>query len=175
MSNFSQPVPGAGEAGPRELNSYSRLSLAYDAFGRLLLTTPSGMEFAGVIPTRGFPFSSPGECISFCDDQGRELFFLPDLALLAPKVRELLEADLARREFIPVISAIYSVSTGAEPTDWHVATDRGNRRFVLTSEDSIRRMGPYGALITDSFGIRFRIADSRSLDPASRRILRRYL
>jgi hypothetical protein len=151
------------------------LSLAYDAFGRLVLTLPAGERHCGVVPVRGFPFSAPGTCISFCDAHGHDVFFLTDLSQLAPAVRQLLEDDLARREFIPVIRGIYDVSAGAEPTDWHVLTDRGETRFVLNNEDNIRRMGSHGALITDSHGIRFRIDDSRTLDATSRRILRRYL
>jgi hypothetical protein len=151
------------------------LSLAYDPFGRLVLSLPSGEQYCGVVPVRGFPFSAPGTCISFCDEQGHEVFFLTDLAQLSPATRQLLEADLARREFIPVIRSIDSVSAGAEPTEWHVLTDRGETRFVLNNEDSIRRMGSHGALITDSHGIRFRIEDTRALDAISRRVLRRYL
>lgn len=151
------------------------IDLAYDPFGRLVLTTPAGERFSGVMPVRAFPFSAHDECISFCDDHGHEVYFLPALADLPGAVRTLLEADLARREFIPVIRQIYSVSPGAEPTRWHVLTDRGEARFVLNSEDSIRRMGTDGALIADSHGVRFRIDDSRALDPHSRRILRRYL
>jgi hypothetical protein len=153
----------------------SRVTLAYDPFGRLVLTTLSGETHTGVIPVRGFPFSSPSTCISFCDESSREVFFLSDLEQLDRAGRELLEGDLARREFIPVIREIYSVSAGAEPTDWHVLTDRGEAQFVLNNEDSIRRMGPHGALITDSHGIRFRIENTRALDPHSRRLLRRYL
>src|SRR5579872_1126514 len=136
------------------------LDLAYDPFGRLALSLSTGEQFCGVFPVRGFPFSAPNTCISFCDEHGREVFFLPDLAQLSPAIRQLLEADLARREFIPVIRSIYSVSAGAEPTDWHVLTDRGETRFVLNNEDNIRRMGPHGALVTDSHGIRFRIEDT---------------
>jgi len=155
--------------------SAETINLAYDPFGRLVLSLPTGEQHCGVVPVRAFPFSSPGTCISFCDEHGREVFFLTDVALLSPSIRQLLEADLVRREFIPVIRGIYSVSAGAEPTDWHVMTDRGETRFVLNNEDSIRRMGSYGALITDSHGIRFRIEDTRALDPHSRRVLRRYL
>lgn len=151
------------------------LTLEYDPFGRLVLSTSAGERHEGVFPVRAFPFSSPATCISFCDEEGHEVFFLPDLAHLPPAARTLLEADLARREFIPVIRRIVSVSPGAEPTEWHVQTDRGEAHFTLNSEDNIRRMGPHGALITDSHGIRFRIEDSRALDPHSRRILRRYL
>lgn len=153
----------------------SSISLDYDPFGRLVLSTPEGERHVGVYPVRAFPFSAPETCVAFCDEQGHEVYFLPELAGLDAKTRELLAADLARREFIPVIRRIVSVSPGAEPTEWHVETDRGEARFTLVSEDSIRRMGASGALITDSHGIRFRIDDSRALDPHSNRILRRYL
>jgi hypothetical protein len=153
----------------------TEIELAYDELGRLVLTTPEGESHSGVVPIRGFPFSAPTACISFCDERGHEVYFLAEIARLSPPARELLEADLARREFIPVIRQIHSVSAGAEPTDWHVLTDRGEARFVLNNEDSIRRMGEHGALITDSHGVRFRIEDTRALDPASARILRRYL
>jgi hypothetical protein len=150
-------------------------TLEYDPFGHLVLTAPDGGQHRSVIPVRGFPFSAPTTCISFCDHRGQEVYFLPDLEQLQSPVRQLLEADLARREFIPRILAIYSVSAGAEPTDWHVLTDRGETRFVLNNEDSIRRMGPWAALITDSHGVRLRIDDTRTLDAPSRRLLRRYL
>jgi hypothetical protein len=151
------------------------VELAYDEFGRLVLTNPLGDSHTGVVPVRGFPFSAPSACISFCDEHGHEVYFLADIVRLSRPARDLLEADLSDREFIPIIRKIHSVSAGAEPTDWNVVTDRGEARFVLNNEDSIRRMGEHGALITDSHGVRFRIEDMRSLDPASRRILRRYL
>jgi hypothetical protein len=155
--------------------SGSGIALAYDPFGRLMLTTSTGETHAGVVPVRGFPFSAPTTCISFCDEGGHEVYFLPDIAQLEGPARDLLEADLARREFIPMVRSIHSVSAGAEPTKWHVLTDRGETQFTLNNEDNIRRMGPHGALITASHGIRFRIEDTRALDPHSRRILRRYL
>lgn len=173
MTNDSQHA--APFDAPAAAGSGDRVTLEYDDFGRLVLTVPSGARHVGVIPVRGFPFSAPSTCISFCDGNGREVYFLADLAQLRPAARELLEADLARREFIPRIQKIYSVSTGAEPTDWHVMTDRGETRFVLNNEDSIRRLGVSGALITDSHGVRLKIDDTRLLDSTSRRILRRYL
>jgi hypothetical protein len=151
------------------------IALEYDAFGRLVLTTPTGEKRVGVAPVRAFPFSAPSECISFCDENGREIYFLAEKKVLPAPVRDLLENDLAKREFIPVIRKIYSVSAGAEPTDWHVLTDRGETRFVLNNEDNIRRMGANGALVTDSHGVRFRIHDANDLDAHSLRILRRYL
>src|SRR5262245_4561937 len=160
---------------PEARHPAGSIGLEYDPFGRRVLTNAVGERQAGVVPVRGFPFSAPAACISFCDQNGREVFFLPDLEQLDRPTRDLVEADLSRREFIPVIRSIYSVSSGAEPTDWHVLTDRGDARFVLNSPDNVRRMGPRAALIADSHGVRFRIEDTRTLDAHSRRLLRRYL
>jgi hypothetical protein len=151
------------------------LRLAYDSLGRLVLTDPDGQTHIGVAPIRSFPFSAPSEWISFCDDEGHEIFSLADMQQLTAETRTLLEADLARREFIPVIRRIHSVSSGAEPTDWHVATDRGETRFQLTGEDHIRRMGAKLVIVVDCHGVRYQIPDLGALDHASRRILRRYL
>src|SRR5262245_30888553 len=87
------------------------IALEYDPYGRLILTNAGGQRHEGVVPVRGFPFSAPVACISFCDENGREVFFLPHLDELDRPTRDLLAADLSRREFIPVIHSIYSVSS----------------------------------------------------------------
>ncbi|MGI5863584.1 MAG: DUF1854 domain-containing protein [Myxococcales bacterium] len=161
MSAPSRPAPSA-------------IGLRYDAFGRLVLTTAEGAEHVGVVPVRCFPFSAPSGAISFCDEAGHEVCCLGSLDELPPKTRSFLEADLARRELVPVIRRINRVSSGPEPTFWHVETDRGETSFQLPGEDHVRRMGE-GALITDSHGLHFRIVRIRALDARSRKFLERYL
>lgn len=151
------------------------LRLGHDSFGRLVLTDADGQSHAGLVPIRAFPFSAPTEWISLCDADGHEIVSVPDIRQLPAETRALLEAELARREFIPVIRRIHHVSPGAEPTDWHVETDRGDTRFQLTSEDHIRRLDARRAIVVDSHGVRYQIPDLTTLDPQSRRILRRYL
>jgi hypothetical protein len=151
------------------------LQLSYDSFGRLLLTLPEGAKHLGVVPVRCFPFSDPTRWISFCEAEGREVYCLADMDELPAEIRMLLEADLARREFVPVIQQIHHVSPGAEPTEWEVATDRGATRFTLNNEDNIRRLGLQAAIITDAHGVRYLIPNLEALDVASRKILRRYL
>lgn len=153
----------------------ANLTLQLDALRRLVLTLPTGETFVDVAPLRCFPFSAADAWISFCDERGHELCCLEDPAVLAPDARELLDAELARREFIPQIRRIHGVSAGADPTTWHVETDRGETRFVLPSEDNIRRLGADGAVLTDSHGVRYRVLAMKSLDAGSRRILRKYL
>jgi hypothetical protein len=67
------------------------------------------------------------------------------------------------------------VSTGTDPSEWHVTTDRGATRFLVKSEEDIRRLGTARVLIIDDHGVRYSIPDIAHLDAASRRLLERYL
>lgn len=151
------------------------LSLSYDSFGRLVVELPGGEQHVGVVPVRAYPFTAPTELISLVDEQGHEVYLVRSLSDLPSATQSLLKEDLKRREFMPVIQKIHSVSSSAEPSDWLVTTDRGQTTFTLTSEDHIRRLPPNGALIADEHGIRYRIMDLAALDAHSRRILRWYL
>jgi hypothetical protein len=153
----------------------SDFGLEHDPRGRLVLIDAHGERHEGVEPVRGFPISDPDHWISICDAQGRELVSVQDPSELSPAVREFLEQDLARREFVPLIRRIIGVPAETEPTEWEVETDRGVTRFLLNSSEDVRRLGSHRALVVDAQGIRYLIEDSRTLDTASRRILERYL
>jgi len=146
-----------------------------DAFGHLVLLTPDGRSTSDVVPVRAFPFSAPDQWISLCDQAGREILCLADLSVLDPQTRELLQAELAQREFIPRIKRILRVVESGGSARWFVQTDRGDTDFELPSEDNVRRMGDDGVLVIDAHGIRYRILSTKELDGPSRRILRQYL
>lgn len=149
--------------------------LSRDPFGRLILTEPDGEPHVGVEPVRAFPLTEPGRWIALVDARGRELLMIEDLAALPGPLRASLEAELAEREFLPVITRIVR-STGDEvPCEWEVVTDRGPTRFTLETEDQLRRIGPHRVIVTDSRNLRYLIPDSRGLDAASLRVLDRYL
>ena len=162
----------ASAATPQHVSG--EFGLHHDAWGRLVLIDGDGRRHIGVEPVRGFPISDPEHWISICDAEGRELTCIRSLSELPESVRQVLEVDLARREFVPVVRRIVTVSTDSEPSQWEVETDRGPTRFMLNSEDDIRRLGPYSALVIDVHGIRYLISDLRELDAGSRRILDRY-
>jgi hypothetical protein len=128
-----------------------------------------------VVPVRAFPISDPDHWVSICDSAGRELVCIEDLAKLSPQVRKALDEELARREFVPVIKRVIKTSGDTEPCEWDVETDRGVTRFVLDSEDDVRRLGPYSGMVIDSHGIRYLINDFRKLDKGSQRIIEQYL
>ena len=149
--------------------------LAQDPWGRLVLTQPDGQEHVGVVPVRAFPIGHPHGWLVLCDAEGRELCCIEDLADLPQAPRALLEDELARREFVPVIRRVRNVSSYLEPAEWEVDTDRGPTRFVLRTEDDVRRLGPYRALILDAQGVRYLVPDTRELDAYGRRAVERYL
>jgi hypothetical protein len=149
--------------------------LAQNAWGQLVFTDAQGRQHEDVVPVRAFPITDPTHFLSICDRRGAELAVCEDLSQLPPAVRELIEADLSRRDFIPEIQRIVQITSGLTPTEWTVETDRGTTNFLVDSEESVRRLGLYQATITDTHRMRYLIRDLRSLDASSRRLLERYL
>lgn len=157
----------------------SDYQLIRNTFDQLVLTTPAGAVYEGVVPVRAFALSAPDEGIALVDRHGRELWWLTSLAECAPSVRLLIEEALAERDFMPEILAIRKVSTYATPSRWQVETDRGPTTLTLKSEDDIRRLKfdgqPNGVLIADSHGLQFLIRDRTRLDRKSQHFLNRFL
>ena len=91
------------------------------------------------------------------------MLWIDDLDALAPDDRKLFEEELNRREFLPHLRRVLHVSGTVEPTEWDVETDRGPTRFVLNSEDDVRPLKGDRAVIVDSNGVRYLIADVHSV------------
>ena len=88
----------------------------------------------------------------------------------------MIEEELARREFMPVLERIVSVSGFSTPCTWTVDTDRGRAEFVLRGDEDIRRIGSARALlIADAHGINYLVPDQLALDAYSKRVLDRFL
>ena len=150
-------------------------SLLKDDRGQLAVLDAGGRRHENIEPIRAFPISDPEHWISLCDSNGREVVQVRDLNELAAEQRELLLSELTRREFVPVIRHIESISSLAEPCEWFVETDRGPTSFVLNSDEHVRKLGQDRALILDSHGLRYLVPDAQQLDAHSRRLLSRYL
>ncbi|MFM8900807.1 MAG: DUF1854 domain-containing protein [Burkholderiales bacterium] len=151
------------------------LQLHRDAFGRLVWTDDSGIAHVGIIPVRAFPIAAPLEGVSLVGADGKERVWIAHMNELSASARSLIEAELAVREFMPVIARIKRVSTYSTPSVWDVDTDRGPTQLVLKGEEDIRRLSASRLLIADSQGIQFLVADRLALDKHSKRILERFL
>jgi hypothetical protein len=150
-------------------------SLHRDAWGRLILSNGPASAAIPVVAVRAFPFSCPRQGVALCDPEGREILWLENLDALSAEVRQVIEEELARREFVPVIRRICCIKPRIEPSEWEVETDRGRARFLLHSADDVRRLDERRAMVIDTHGIRYLINDMEDLDSLSRHLLERYL
>jgi len=150
-------------------------NLTRNSFGKLVLTLVDGTSHEGVVPVRAFPISAADDGVGMMSTDGRELVWIPRLDGLPAAMRELIEIELAGREFMPEIRKILGVSTYATPSVWTVQTDRGRTDLVLRGEEDIRRLAGNTLLISDSHGIHYLIRDLLALDKPSRKILDRFL
>lgn len=150
-------------------------ALGRDAQGRLAVRLADGTMHAGVVAVRAFPISAPEEGLSLVDADGHELLWIARPSDLPEGERALLVEELASREFMPDIRGIRAVSGFITPCTWEVSTDRGDTRFVLPSEEAIRRLSRSTLLIGDSHGIHYLVRDIDALDRASRKLLDRFL
>lgn len=149
--------------------------LMRDAFGKLVFTSSAGEIHHGVVPVRAFPIGAPDLGVALVSVDGHEVAWIEKLSGLPQNLRQLIEEELASREFMPVILCLERVSSFATPSTWHVQTDRGSASFVLRGEEDIRRVGQTTLLIADIHGIQFLVRDYTVLDRASRKMLDRFL
>ena len=146
------------------------------SLGKLVLTNAQGERFIGVLPVRAFPILAPEEGISLLSTEGHEVAWVDRLSDLAAGYQSLIEEELARREFMPVLVRIDDVSSFSTPCTWTVETDRGRTEFVLRGDEDIRRIGTgRSLLVADAHGIHYLVPDQKALDAQSKRILDRFL
>ncbi|MFN9369066.1 MAG: DUF1854 domain-containing protein, partial [Planctomycetia bacterium] len=104
--------------------------------GRLVFVSAAGQRHDAVDLLRAFPITDPTGPVAVVAGDGAELAWIAALSAVPPALRSMLEAELAEREFLPVIERIEAVSDG-EPAEWTVVTDRGRQRFKVAAADDI--------------------------------------
>lgn len=169
-----KPTPAVETKIPAEKNP-ANFDLLRDQWGQLVYIGADGRRLENVIPIPLFPISDPERWISLRSGDGSELVCVDDPSKLPTEVWRLLKEELAQREFVPVIQRIVRVSGNSEPCEWQVETDRGPTKFVLQSEEDVRRIGEQQIVILDAHGIRYHIPDLRAVDAKSRRIVEWYV
>jgi hypothetical protein len=179
MSSNGKSTSGQPTAAPHKSGTNGQPSpkfgLVRDQWGQLTFISADGQKLSNVAPVALFPISQPDSWISVRLPDGTELACVEDPRTLPADVWQLLREELARREFVPIIRRIVRVSGNSEPCEWQVETDRGPTRFVLKSEEDVRRIGDHEILILDAHGTRYHIPDLSAVDVKSRRIVEWYV
>lgn len=153
----------------------STFTLTRNPAGRLICTLADGTVHANITPVRAFPLGAPDEGLALMSQEGHEIAWVERLVDLDAANRDLIEDELASREFMPEILRIADVSSFATPSTWQVETSRGSTALVLKGEEDIRRLPDNGLLIADRHGVLYLIRDRKALDRHSRKILERFL
>jgi hypothetical protein len=150
-------------------------SLAFDAFGKLVVTLADGTQHVGAVVARAFPIATPDQCISILSAEGKELAWVENLNDLPANERDIATQALQSREFMPEILRLDGVNSFSTPSVWRVQTSRGPAQLVLKGEEDIRRLTANRLIVADAHGVQFLIRDLPSLDRHTRKLLDRFL
>jgi hypothetical protein len=95
-----------------------------------------------------------------------------DASKLEPRTRKIVEAELQKRYFVPIITRIHSIKEEYGVGHWIVDTDRGRREFVVRGmSDSVWEVGGRRLIIIDADNNRYDIPDYAELDYRSYRLI----
>lgn len=175
---MTEVLPQAAAAAPAAPVSGQRLSLRRREDGRLAILQPDASGNTSEIPVHlacCFPWSHPLQYVSLRDDKGHELLLLESLQEVDAQQRQLIEEELAARNFLPRVLAIKAVTDETELFHWHVVTTAGERSFMTRRHERPRRLATGEVLIKDVCNDIYVIARADDLDAKSLRLLWVYL
>ena len=125
---------------------------------------------------RQFPFDFLWEFISVMNEEQEEIGIIRRLDDFSGEGRELLEGELNRRYYAPVIEEILQVKERYGFSYWRVKTKEGEVRFTLhDTYRSIIKAGENRLIMLDVDGNRFEIPDVSALNRKSYKKIELYL
>ena len=126
---------------------------------------------------RAFPLSKPNQYIGLRDAADKDVGMLATLDGLDIESRKIIDEELTRRYFLPIIQQVYSVKEEFGITTWDVETDKGRRSFFVQNlRESFWEMVPrQRAIITDKDGLRYEFPDLTRLDAKTLNVLSRVI
>ncbi len=129
-----------------------------------------------VVVRRLMPLSNPDGYISLAADEDTEIGILVNPSELAPESLKILQEELDKRYFTPIIQKIYRVKEQFGIHEWEVETKRGRITFSVRGlNQNIKQVPPARLFVTDVRGNRYDIPDYRELDAQSYHQIQRHL
>ncbi|MDR3078259.1 MAG: DUF1854 domain-containing protein [Planctomycetota bacterium] len=139
--------------------------------GKIMYRDAAGGEPAAVWLRWARPLSDPGGPLSvLLAGKKTEAAYIPDLASLDGDSRRVAEEELSQAMILPRVTCIRKVVSRFGNYYWQVETDRGERKFLLSSpESNCFFPRPDAVVIRDVFDNCYEISPLSGLDAASRR------
>lgn len=145
--------------------------------GKVYYANANGGEAVAVRIVWARPLSGRGGPVSILHaEKKREMAYLADLNELDAESRRIAGEELKESMILPNITVIHSVRQRFGNYYWDVETDRGRRKFLLSSpETNSLRPREDAVVIRDVSGNCYEIASVAALDKSSRSALERVL
>jgi hypothetical protein len=125
---------------------------------------------------QAFPLSNKGRMVAVRDADGAEIALLDDVHKLDPASRKILDREIEKAYFMPVIEDLLNVTDTLGVLNWTVETDRGRRVFQIKNlRRNIRRIGRERVVIRDVDGNRYEVRDLSKLPLHAQDLLDQYL
>jgi len=126
--------------------------------------------------TSAFPLSAYLKRIVFFGTDGEEIGCLKNAGKLRDDSLDILQDELEKSYFMPVIEAVEEISDYMELELWKVQTNKGRRSFeVRQPRRNIRVINPKTMMVKDVDGNRYAIKNWRMMDRRSLSFLMRHL
>lgn len=140
------------------------------------LTLQDDRSWIKVSVARAFPLSDPDHYLGFLDANAKDAGLLYDPGLLDAESRKVVDEELEKRYFIPVVERVISVKEEFGTIYWVVETDRGEKEIVARNlRDNLMELSNTRVILTDVDGNRFEFPDVNKLDGKSQAIVLRNL
>jgi hypothetical protein len=140
--------------------------------GYLNLIEQDGTVYRNVRCIPLFPVTDPKRYVSVLhrpEKDPEEIGVIRSLDELAAGQRELVEADMRFRYFVPIIKDIRAINTKQGLDHWDVITDRGDREFAVRDRKENLTITERGMVfVTDVDQCRYRIPDIIRLNRKAR-------
>ena len=135
----------------------------------------NGTEYRRVILMRALPLTRPDEYICISDVEKNELGIIEKLSDFPPEQREMIESELSKRYFCPVITEIKSVREKFGNFYFDVMIGERKKNFTVKNITKNIRYHGSGFDIIDIDGNRDNIPDYSQISGKSRRNLDPYI
>jgi hypothetical protein len=124
-----------------------------------------------VVPMRSFPISMVDRYISLRDMKGNELGIIKNPNELDKESRKLLDEEIRKRYFRPIIQKVRSIHDKMGIVEWEIETDRGKKKILTRSIHESIEETDTGLIIKDLESNQYEISNLRQLDSASAKLL----
>jgi len=144
-----------------------KIRICRDESRRLRLIFDNGEEVTIKRVVRAFPLTMPWRYIIFIDEDNREIGLLRDIKSLDESSMKELKDELEKVYFIPKIKRIRQIKEEFGVLIWETETDKGPRRFEVTSRRNVKKIGKRRIIVRDVDGNLYDIPDYTDLDQKS--------